>query len=159
MSRPLSKLSTAILKTLDKSSALLLHEIQNIHGQAQYKKTVYDTLFRLEHQGLVEKSNDRYHITLEGRKLIHTFQPTRDSLWKIIIFDIPETKREVRGFLRQKLQALHFKKWQNSIWVSPYILDPELEAELLQLAQKYFVRLIKTKDINYNKDLKKLFPE
>ena len=75
------------------------------------------------------------------------------------MFDIPESKRPVRNFLRQKLHALHFKKWQNSIWVSPYTLDPELEAELLNLAAKYFIRLIKTTDINYDKDLRKLFPE
>ena len=158
MSKPLSGLSKTILRSLYIKQGQMLHEIYNAHAQAESKKAVYDTLYRLEQQGLVTKVKDSYQTTPEGGKLIHNFFPSRDGVWMMIVFDIPETKRPVRNFLRQKLQALGFKRWQNSIWVSPYALDPELETELLQLAQKYFVRLIKTSDINYDKDLNKLFP-
>jgi DNA-binding transcriptional regulator PaaX len=159
MSKPLSELSKSILQSLQQHQAKMLHEIYTAHAQAESKKAVYDALYRLEQQGLVQKTTKGYLITAEGAKLIHNFFPVRDGVWKLITFDIPESKRPVRNFLRQKLQALGFKKWQNSLWVSPYALDPELEQELLQLAQKFFVRLIKTTDINYDKDLKKLFPE
>ncbi len=158
MSKPLSGLSKTILRSLYIKQGQMLHEVYTAHAQAESKKSVYDTLYRLEQQGLVAKVKDSYQTTSEGAKLIHNFFPSRDGVWKMIVFDIPESKRPVRNFLRQKLTALGFKRWQNSIWVSPYSLDPELETELLQLAQKYFVRLIKTTDINYDKDLKKLFP-
>jgi DNA-binding transcriptional regulator PaaX len=74
-----------------------------------------------------------------------------------VIFDIPEKQKYVRVVLRAKLKALHFKKWQNSIWISPYKLDEEIEAEFDELAKKFFVRLIKTKDINLTEDLEKMF--
>jgi phenylacetic acid degradation operon negative regulatory protein len=92
-----------------------------------------------------------------GTQLIHKVRPKKDGIWKIIIFDIPESKRAVRNTLRSKLNSLGFKKWQNSIWISPYALDPTIEEELNQLATKLFIRLIKTTDINYTEDLEKLF--
>jgi DNA-binding transcriptional regulator PaaX len=158
MSKPLSYLSREILVYLDSSGRVTLHELYNAHGQAKTKKTIYDTIYRLKVQGLVVLTKSGYEISLEGAAVIHSYFPKKDGIWKLIIFDIPESKRPVRTFLRQKLQSLNFKKWQNSIWASPYELDPELERELLQLAQKYFIRLIKTTDINYDKDLARLFP-
>jgi hypothetical protein len=59
--------------------------------------------------------------------------------------------------LRGKLKQLFFKKWQNSIWVSPYILPEDIEEELRSLGQKFFIRLIKTSDINIVEDLKNMF--
>jgi len=78
-------------------------------------------------------------------------------VWKIIIFDIPEKQKHIRVVLRAKLKALHFKKWQNSIWISPFALDEEIETELKEIGKKFFVRLIKTKEINITEDLEKLF--
>jgi len=158
MPKPLSLLSKQILQYLNARDGSALHEIYNSHDQAKSKKAVYDALYRLQQQGLVVMTRRGYEVSPEGAGVIHSLSPKKDGVWKLIIFDIPEKQRPVRTFLRQKLQALHFKKWQNSIWVSPYELDPELEKELLQLAQKYFVRLIKTTDINYDKDLARLFP-
>lgn len=158
MSKPLSELARSILSQIDQHEGVALHEIYNAHSQAKSKKAVYDTLYRLTDQKLVVLTKHGYEISPDGAKLIHTFFPKKDGVWKIIIFDIPESKRPVRTFLRQKLTSLGFKKWQNSIWVSPYALDKDLETELLQLAQHYFIRLIKTTEINYDADLRRLFP-
>ena len=83
--------------------------------------------------------------------------PKKDGVWKLVIFDIPEKHKYVRNVLRAKLKTLHFKKWQNSIWASPFALDEEIETELLALAKKFFVRLIKTTEINETKDLEEMF--
>jgi DNA-binding transcriptional regulator PaaX len=159
MAKPLSSVSLEILQQLGEQASTTFHEIYNAHAQARSKKSIYDTLYRLGQQDLIQQTTSGYQITASGTQLIHNYFPKKDGIWKLIIFDIPESKRQVRNFLRQKLQALHFKKWQNSIWVSPYALDQELEKELLQLAEKYFVRLIKTTNVNYDKDLKKMFPD
>lgn len=134
-----------------------MHEIYRTHAQAKTKKSIYDTLYRLHQDGVLTMTQNGYQITAEGSQLIHRYFPERDGIWKLIVFDIPERKRKVRNFLRQKLLALGFKKWQNSIWVSPYKLDRQVEKELNELATKYFIRLIKTTEINYTEDLEKLF--
>jgi CRISPR-associated endonuclease Cas2 len=78
-------------------------------------------------------------------------------VWKLVIFDVPEKHKKVRNILRAKLNQLGFKKWQNSIWASPYELDTEIEKEFLELGKKFFIRLIKTQEINLTEDLEKLF--
>lgn len=159
MPRPLSPLSQKILLSLQASGPQMLHNIYEAHTSSESKKKVYDTLFRLTSQGLVSFTNDRYAVTPEAEVLIHTIDKKRDGIWKIIIFDIPESRRSVRNVLRSKLVALGFKKWQNSIWITPFIIAPEIEAELNELAKHFFIRLIKTTDINDTNDLEKLFEE
>jgi DNA-binding transcriptional regulator PaaX len=159
MPRPLSPLSKHILILLNDKGPLMLHQLYELCPTDASKKKVYDTMFRLTGQGLVEFNNDRYSISEEGAILIHTIDKKRDGVWKIIIFDIPETKRQVRNVLRSKLTSLGFKKWQNSIWISPFTLAPEIEDELNQLAKHFFIRLVKTTEINETSDLEQLFAE
>ncbi|MCC7356824.1 MAG: hypothetical protein IT410_04425 [Candidatus Doudnabacteria bacterium] len=157
MARTLSSLSRLILHSFENNEERMLHEIYKDHIQAKSKKEIYNTIYRLVQQELLTVDGERYTLAQAGRQLIHKFFPKKDGIWKIIIFDIPEKKRYVRTVLRTKLESLGFKKWQNSIWISPYIIDPEIELELNELANHYFVRLIKTKDINFTDDLEKMF--
>lgn len=124
-------------------------------------KDFYNILFRLAQNGLVEKTKSPngliVKISEDGSRLLQRKKPKRDGVWKLVIFDIPEKHKYVRQVIRAKLKSLYFKKWQNSIWISPYELDPEIEKELKDLSQKFFVRLIKTKDINVYEDLEKMF--
>lgn len=157
MPRPLSELSRHILVLLSHNGPLMLHQLYDLCPEDASKKKVYDTLFRLEGQGLINLASDRYSISEDGAILIHTIDKKRDGVWKIILFDIPETKRQVRNVLRSKLSSLGFRKWQNSIWISPYIIAPEIEAELNELAKHFFIRLMKTTEINVTDDLEKMF--
>ena len=158
MSRPRSALALSILKHLDKNELVTLHGIYKAHPYAESNKSLYNAVYRLTAEGLITLGRSGYTLTPEGVQVIHKFFPKKDGIWKIVIFDIPERKREVRTILRSRLQALNFKRWQNSIWISPYELSQDIELELAKLAERYFIRLIKTTDINYTADLKKLFP-
>jgi len=50
-----------------------------------------------------------------------------DGKWIMIIFDIPEKKRQTRGLLREALLDLGYQKLQQSVWVSPYDVYHETE--------------------------------
>lgn len=158
MSRKYNTTSIAILKfLLDLKAAASLEEIKSACGSKLSAKDFYNYLFRLIQQELVEKSGNGYKITDEGKKIFGRLSPEKDGVWKMVIFDIPEKHKKVRAVLRAKLRQLHFQKWQNSIWISPYALDAEIEDELNALGEKFFVRLIKTTEINHKKDLDSLF--
>jgi CRISPR-associated endonuclease Cas2 len=159
MPKPLSSFSLTLLAALNASKRLNKAHIEKLYKKDEDPEKIAATIYRLQRQGLIERSHDSFFLTEEGQKVIHIHNPARDGIWKLIIFDIPEAERNVRNILRQRLQTLGFKKWQNSIWASPYALDPALEKELKLLAQKYFVRLIKTTNINETEDLEALFPE
>lgn len=157
MPRPLAKFSQDILMFLHEQGPQMLHQLYEQFDDRANKKKIYDTMFRLCSQGVVMLINDRYEVTADANILLHTIAKEKDGVWKLVIFDIPEKQRHVRNVIRAKLVSLGFQKWQNSIWISPYTLAPEIEAELNELAKHYFVRLIKTTNINITDDLEKMF--
>ena len=157
MSRIYNQNTIGILKFLADKDRALIKDVRAACAPQTDAKDFYNCVFRLHRQGLAEKIDNKVRITEDGKRLLSRLQPLKDGVWKLVIFDIPEKQKYVRVILRAKLKALHFKKWQNSIWVSPYALDAEIEEELNGLARKFFVRLIKTTQINNSDDLEKMF--
>lgn len=158
MARSFHPNSILILKFLaDRSKPVALEELKKNAGAKLSGKDFYNYIFRLAGQELILKSGNAAAITEEGEKLLNRLAPKKDGVWKMVIFDIPEKHKYVRTVLRAKLKQLHFKKWQNSIWLSPYEMDEEIEKELGDLGRKFFVRLIKTTEINHPEDLEKMF--
>ena len=158
MARKYHPTSAAILKFLDQAGKpVIFDEIKLKCGPKISSKDFYNYIFRLAEQELITKAGGMAAITPEGKKLLKRLSPEKDGVWKLVIFDIPEKHKYVRSILRGKLKQLHFKKWQNSIWLSPYELDSEIEQELDSLGKKFFVRLIKTTQINHPETLEKMF--
>ncbi len=162
MSRVFNAKTLKILKQVLQSPGVPAQTLFETYSGGISYKDFYNTLYRLEQQGLIHRREQGNKLALEitgdGERLLTRFHPERDGVWKLVIFDIPEKQKYVRVVLRAKLKSLHFKKWQNSIWISPYAMDSEIEEELKQLGKKFFVRLIKTKEINITGDLEKIFP-
>lgn len=162
MARIYNHQTLQVLKAVSEQPEVTARDLFESLAQGRDYKDFYNMLYRLVSQQLLERKDStrglHLSITEEGSHILKRFHPEKDGVWKLVIFDIPEKQKYVRIVLRAKLKALHFKKWQNSIWVSPYALDEEIEQELLELAKKFFVRLIKTTDINFTQDLDKLFP-
>lgn len=159
MSRIYNSTTIAILKYLNDKDRALIKDLKIAVAPRLDSKDFYNYLFRLQQQELAEKQGSSARITADGKKLLNRLLPEKDGVWKMVIFDIPEKHKYVRTVLRAKLKQLHFKKWQNSIWISPYTMDGEIEHELEDLGKKFFVRLIKTTQINLTADLEKLFLE
>ena len=68
-------------------------------------------------------------LTLLGEKILrraemvdYKFKKQKkwDGKWRILIFDIKETKRNIRDNIRNTLVSIGFIKLQNSVWVFPY---------------------------------------
>ncbi len=159
MSRVYNQQTIAILKYLADTDKAIIKEMHPKCCPQMDAKDFYNCVFRLHRQGLAEKIDNKIRITEDGKKLLGRLQPAKDGVWKLVIFDIPEKHKYVRVVLRAKLKQLHFKKWQNSIWVSPYALDEEIVRELAALGEKFFIRLIRTTDINRTEDLESLFKD
>ena len=161
MARTYNQQTISILQTVLTNPGICTRELHKSLGTKTSYKDFYNNIYRLIDQELLERNENNKGIILtlseEGKKILSRIVPERDGVWKLVIFDIPEKQKKVRTVLRAKLKQLHFQKWQNSIWVSPYALDQEIEEEFNQLAKHYFVRLIKTQEINQTQDLEKLF--
>ena len=109
-------------------------------------------LSKLKSLGLVTKeTNDHelyYRITEKGEKSFdQSLKPLKqtgvwDGRWRLVIFNVPETKRDLRDRIRRSLAKLGMGILQPSVWISPNNIQLEIE-ELrtklnLQNTIKYF---------------------
>ena len=80
-----------------------------------------------------------------------------DGIWRVVVFDIPNRKRNVREALRQQLKEFEFYQLQKSVWVSPYPCEEEmvLVTEIFDIFP--FINFLETKKIKNDLELRKHF--
>jgi DNA-binding transcriptional regulator PaaX len=80
-----------------------------------------------------------------------------DGYWRIVIFDIPERRKQGREALRSKLQQLGFCQLQKSCFIYPYECKSEIDfiSEMFEVSP--YVNFIVAKEIEGAPLLKKSF--
>jgi DNA-binding transcriptional regulator PaaX len=94
---------------------------------------------RLKNRGLIDikSKNGQIIIKLEpiGKtraieysldEMMITKPKKWDKKWRVVTFDIPETKKTARGVFKEKLDNLGFVQLQKSIYVHPYPCEEEI---------------------------------
>lgn len=56
-------------------------------------------------------------------KIIGSVQKRWDHLWRIVVFDIPEKKKNDRDQFREKLRRLGFFPFQKSMYITPFACE------------------------------------
>ncbi len=133
--------SKKILKILTESKAVSVPELADkmtpidpkLATKARY--AINRTLKGLIESGLIEShfsgQNDYARLTPEGRKKATTLKlesdtsllPNWDRQWRIILLDLPESRKSERESLRYLLKKAGFVCLKNSAWVSPFPLE------------------------------------
>lgn len=80
-----------------------------------------------------------------------------DSGWRIILFDIPETKKPLRDTLRNQLRQLGLVKLQKSVFVHPFECQNEIDFLIELYDARRYVRFIRATHIDNELHLKKKF--
>lgn len=107
-----------------------------IMGKQRYKlafqgRTAVGKLAAKGHVRFVEKhGSKRIEITEAGRRafmleeekaLLAAKRPKRwDKRWRLVMFDIPQSRRRDRDHLRATVRECGFLRLQDSVWVYPY---------------------------------------
>ena len=129
--------SNKILKILGQKSAISLPELRDkVIDQDDCENPKYAltrSIKGLTEAGLIESiysgQNDYARLTKEGKKKVHSLElendtglvnTTWDGLWRIILLDLPETRKSERESLRYLLKKANFVCLKNSAWISPY---------------------------------------
>ena len=134
-----TKIQEAVLVTLAsggrKGATLLVPEVLNqlfnldLPTSSRLGETVKSAASRLSRKGLVKFEHDHYSMTPTGKRVLDNWQlssyqikrPKKwDKKWRVIIFDIPERKRDVRTEVRTILSQAGFQRLQDSVWIYPY---------------------------------------
>jgi len=114
--------------------------IKKIFGLDTQPKNYSRYFSKLRKQKLIRiKEIGNEHIvslTDRGEKLFLRFnyenlEIKQSKIWdrnfRMVIFDIPETKRAARDSLREKMKELGLVKFNDSVWVYPYPCQKEID--------------------------------
>ncbi len=80
-----------------------------------------------------------------------------DGKWRIVIFDIPEENRIFRDILRNHLYNLKFHKLQNSVFISPYPFEKQIQKLIEIYSAQAFVQVITAEKIDNEGEIKRRF--
>lgn len=103
-----------------------------------------------------------YRLSDKGRSKIKKFvfdelsipkQKEWDKKWRLVIFDIPESRRKERVALRKKLKDMEFYQCQKSAWIHPFPCLEEIEFVKDALNIKPFVKLFLIEEMTDGKVL------
>lgn len=150
--RNLSELSLKILKGAFKATAWTIDGFIETHKYDEFvRKRAYKQLYNLKRAGYVKiqrnnKNVSFFHLTPKGKlkilKYLHLekLRPKKwDGRWRVIIFDIPESLKKWREYLRGDLKQLGFVALQESVYITPYPVTGELDRILKEWnLRKYF---------------------
>lgn len=126
------RITDFVLLTLEKSvdgyirvEDFAYHHYRYHYGIPELKKaSLSQALKRLREGGLIELASDEklvYKLTDKGKeKAVLTslkFDDKEwDGRWRLVIFDVPEKRRQARDLLRSKLKQWEFVHFQQSVW-------------------------------------------
>jgi phenylacetic acid degradation operon negative regulatory protein len=128
-------------------SLLRLLELLGVSSQ-----TARSTLSRMSGEGWLEPErsgrNSLYALTAKGRNLLEEgvhriFEPRRlewDGQWRVVVYSLPEKKRDLREALRRRLSWLGYGPLAPGTWVSPHDRQLELDSLLDDLGARRYVQ-------------------
>jgi len=121
-------LSLVLIGDINFSPIVFDEKIEKIFDLSfnQKTKSVINSLIK---DGLIAKQgeNQIYFLTENGFlnfcldfPFFRFLKYSWDRRWRIISYEIPETKREIRDRLRRQMQGWGLGPWHRSFWVTPH---------------------------------------
>ena len=128
------------------------------------RQAFYNAIRRMKKEGFIkeQKKNQqkRFTITEKGKlKILGLNQKVQewDGKWRIVIFDIPERKRDLRDFFRGKLQELGYRFLQESVWICPYNIADKVEDLIALCGVGNYIHYLVVEELDNRNILMKLF--
>ncbi len=130
-----------------------------LHKRKRPKERIRQALHGLHRRNLIaytERDNKEYvHLTREGKQLFRQCQmegfqlPKRlwDGKWRLVFFDIPESKGNARRAFRTRLQTIGCYPLQKSILVYPHECRDEIHFVSSFFSVKPFVYYVETENL------------
>lgn len=123
-------------------------KVQTIFDLSLNQKT-RGTISGLLKEGCIEKKEDgsSYKLTEKGYLELSLLFPfcrflnsQWDGKWRIISYEIPEKKRELRDRLRREMQGWGLGPWHRSFWVTPHPITKTLEGLVSQKEEEKYIQ-------------------
>lgn len=152
------KLADAILFSLEKAADGYLamdffarSGTSVIYGYEPPKSNLRLVIHRLDKRGYIKKYKNENQIVIglteAGRDWVlkHGNDTSNwDGIWRIVIFDIPESHKKARNALRWKLKEWGFEIWQKSVWATKKPLSDHIRKLVMDLQIDNWVLVIES---------------
>ncbi|KKP92528.1 MAG: Transcriptional regulator, PaaX family [Candidatus Moranbacteria bacterium GW2011_GWE1_36_7] len=133
-----SFLSPSLYADLPGGNLFAISCVSSNKRKSKFKEiTIRQSIRRLQKQGFVEKKGLKFALTVKGQELAKYILGRKnvqmrkwDKKYRVVIFDIPESKRKIRNWLREELYLLDYKKLQESVLIGKYALPDDLIEEI-----------------------------
>ena len=159
--------------SLARSPKQYFRVIKGVHEEWQRikKQTLKKAIKSLYRSRLVsEKDNldgsTTIVLTDRGKEKALTFniesmtitRPKRwDGKWRMVVFDIPERRRNARDVFRSVLKQLGFYEFQKSVFVHPYECKNEIDYVIEFFKIRSYVRTVTAMELDNEIHLKDIF--
>ncbi|MDI6591431.1 MAG: hypothetical protein QME61_00590 [Patescibacteria group bacterium] len=131
--------------TMKKAVCPDLYELRRIYEKKQRRKDFSKLVSYLKKKGWIKikelQEKKALILTPKGKEKILKVRnklllslprnKRKDGKWIMVAFDIPEKKKIIRNYFREKLIELGFQNFQKSIWTSPFDVLKEIQ-EIIQ---------------------------
>lgn len=132
------------------------HHYRYHYGIPELKKADFaQALKRLRERGLIDFVSDEklaYKLTDTGKQRvvwesIEIKDQKWDGRWRIVIFDIPEKRKQARNLLRNALKKWGFVHWQRSVWATKANCTEALRNFIKNVGIKDWVMVLESDNI------------
>ncbi|MBI5798442.1 MAG: hypothetical protein HZB10_00735 [Candidatus Yonathbacteria bacterium] len=138
---------------------------KNSRDRSRVKNSVY----RLEKAGFIKRKDGNgglFMLTQKGREKAMRYailqmkissQKTWDKKWRLIMFDIPEKKKQARSAINLALKRLGCVQYQKSVFVTPFPCEKEIDFVGECFGARDHIAMVVAIDIEKSDHLKKFF--
>lgn len=132
------------------------HHYRYKYGYPELKKaSLAKALKRLREGGFIELISDEeliFRLTDKGKdralwEKVKNSNRKWDGKWRIVVWDVPEKRRQARDLLRYKLKQLGFTQWQKSIWATKVDCAKALRDFIRKVGIEDWVMVIESNNI------------
>jgi len=112
-----------IFQLLGKSGALarLKYQTKGVLARLKQKDEIeFEERDGKRYVRLTERGEEALAFEQQKMSLANTKPRKWDRRYRLVMFDVPEKRKEIREHLRYEMQEVGFLRVQNSVWVYPY---------------------------------------
>jgi len=141
-------LSLFLVAGVDFSYVTIDERIQKAFDLSFNQKT-RGTISGLIKEGVIEKgkADNSYRLTEKGFfqlslefPFFRFLKDKWDGKWRVISYEIPEKKREIRDRLRREMQGWGLGPWHRSFWLTPHPILPPLKSLTSQKEEERYIQ-------------------
>lgn len=124
------------------------------NNKTDYSQNSFKSTFsRLKTKGLIEIKDDKWVLTKAGKEYFENQRKLGTKFSSpfvlnspknlLLMFDIPESKRSERHWLRWHLKEFQYFMIQQSVWVGPSPLPKKFGAHLKEMGLDIYIKTFK----------------